>query len=150
MATFACWSGVIAVGLAFSVGIGHLICSRFIEALYQKNGISPQSKELKRVPNWLIGLVERLFFTCLAAAVFFQSELRIGDLITPAFIWIGLKMATHWQSAMAVPNDEEAKIGLPSARAMSAILTGLLSMVIAGFSGYFITVVAGILCMKCS
>ncbi|TKD44795.1 hypothetical protein [Azotobacter chroococcum] len=112
-------------GLLFSLLLGHFIVEYFLWALRKKMALGEKPLLLdnpKRVPPWLTGAMERLFFTILVA-------LNISG--TPAAMigWLGLKVATNW-------NHPDYKDN-PKARsfAFSGLLAGLLSLLVAFVGG---------------
>jgi hypothetical protein len=133
MQLLVCGIGSLAVGLFVSVGLGHLVAKYFRAWLYKSAGVA--EPDSKAVPNWLVGIVERTLFTLIVAAVALYAPARLLDVVVPAFVWIGLKMATHWQPPMSGATEAEKAAGIPSTRAMAAILTGLLSIVMAAVGG---------------
>ena len=111
------------LGLIFSTIGGFLGTFLFLCTL--KKAISLPDKpnpEKKRVPAWLTGVVERLFFSLLIG-------LNIAG-TPPAMVgWIALKLATNWNS------DEWKNLSRRRAFAFSALLAGLISMVFAIIGG---------------
>lgn len=125
------------IGLAVSLALGHFAASRMRNGLYKWAGISDPPDTVKSIPNWFVGLVERTFFTLVIFAVALTVRERLLDLLTPAFVWIGLKMATHWQPSMATTATKEDKAtGVPATAAMIAILTGLVSLLMAALGAF--------------
>lgn len=132
---FACWSGAIVAGLALSLLVGHFAAKLARLFLYRVGDIPELGPEVKAIPNWIVGLFERFFFTLLAFAAMLPQQPRIIDLTMPALVWIGLKMAIHWQAPMSDSTPEERRSGVPAARAMIAILASMSSLVMAGLGG---------------
>lgn len=77
---------------------------------------------LKRVPPWLTGGLERLFFTLLVA-------FDVSGTPTAMIGWLALKLATNWNRP-----DYEDKVKARSF-AFSGLVAGLLSMFLALLGG---------------
>lgn len=78
------------------------------------------------VPPWLTGLIERGFFTPVAAIGFARPE-SIGFVVTAMLAWLTLKMAANWGR----PTHEAATPRYMRFRAqhsVKALLSGLISM----------------------
>ena len=109
------------IGLLFSIFIGHLVVWLFLKWLELWLDKTPPDKGGKRVPDWITGGVERIFFTVLvgneASAV---PALMLG--------WLGLKMATNWNSP--VYKDAELR-----PFAFRGLLAGMISMLFAFLGG---------------
>ena len=110
------------VGLSVSLvggGLAAHVCLRMLRLTAEKD------TKGKRVPPWVTGVVERLFFTCFAA---FSFQAAPGAMIT----WIGLKMLTNWNRLSSPDAAENQK---QRALAFSALLGGLVSMLFALIGG---------------
>lgn len=112
-------------GITFSLVIGHMVTWLFLQGL--RHALRLGEKPLlanggKRVPAWLTGVTERLFFTVL-----------IGVNVTgaPAAMvgWLALKLATNWNHP-----DWKDKADARTF-ALSALLAGLVSMIFALIGG---------------
>lgn len=117
-------------GLFFSVVVGGATTALFLYALRGVLGLGdkpkPKDKDIKRVPPWLTGAVERLVFT-----VFIAVEIA-GT--APAMIgWLALKLVTNW--------NRDDWNNNPKARpfAFTALLAGLISMLFAALGGLICT-----------
>jgi hypothetical protein len=113
------------LGIGFSLVAGQFAVEYFLRELrkFMQLGEKPEpASPIKSAPAWLTGGLERLFFTFLVA---FQVA---G---TPAAMigWLALKLATRWSRE---PTEEGARA---RAFAFSALLAGLLSMLIALLGG---------------
>lgn len=109
-------------GLLFSLVVGGLVTWLFLKILRRSLCISPLFDDRKRVPPWLTGATERLFFTLLIG-------LGVEGITGPMIGWLALKLATNWNHP-----DWKDK---PNARtfALSALLAGLISMLFAYIGG---------------
>lgn len=113
------------LGLGFSLVVGHFAVELFLRQLrkYMALGEKPALPDpLKRVPPWLTGGLERLFFTFLVA---------FGVSGTPAAMvgWLALKLATNWNH----PDFKDS--AQARAFAFSGLVAGLLSMLMAFLGG---------------
>jgi hypothetical protein len=83
------------IGFVFSLVIGQFATKYFMGWLHSYLGFDPQWREKnigfgqRLVPSWLMGLLERLFFTILVA--FDVSALSPGIMT-----WLLIKMASNW------------------------------------------------------
>ena len=114
------------VGLFVSLALGHVVVATFLGRLRRRLGLGskPQTHDIAiaRVPPWLTGVVERLFFTLLIAA-------GLTGVPTAMVGWLALKFATNW--------NHPAWKEVPTSRtfAFSGLLAGLLSMLFAIWGG---------------
>ena len=112
---------ILIFGYSFSLVGGHYATRAFLNWLrsYQKIEKPAQVNDEKPVPPWLLGAVERFFFTTMVA-------FDIAGAGIAMIAWLGIKMATHW-------NREE---GAESVNlAMSALAAGIVSMTFAMIGG---------------
>jgi hypothetical protein len=133
--------GATVVALIISMVAGSLIVHRFDECVGAKlRGKGDEhwnrAQELhdwhkdKKVPSRLTGYVERLVFTFIAMAHPVGAAAAMG-------VWLGLKMAVHWNKDV-FPKDEEEYIRakmLWNRYAFLGLLTGFVSMTCAGVGG---------------
>lgn len=121
--TFTLWG----MGLAIALVFGQLFTWIFFKILRNWMGTPDKSPPAltKRVPPWLTGTIERLFFTTLVGA-------NIDGFPTAMMAWLALKLASNWNHS-----DVE---GHPDARAfaISALLAGIVSMLCALLGGLII------------
>jgi hypothetical protein len=114
------------VGLFVSLVIGHFVVAMFLSRLRRKLGLGEKPQvhdvQIARVPPWLTGTLERLFFTVLLAA-------NVSGVPTAMVGWLGLKFATNWNRPGA------PDLATSRAFAMSALLAGLISMLFAVWGG---------------
>lgn len=113
------------LGLAISLLVGHFAVDYFLRELrkHMQLGDKPALPEpLKRVPSWLTGALERLFFTLLVA-------FNVSGTPTAMVGWLALKLATNWNRP-----DLEDKVQARSF-AFSGLIAGLLSMLFALVGG---------------
>jgi len=113
------------LGLGFSLVVGHFAVDYFLRELrkYMQLGDRPAlAGGMNRVPPWLTGGLERLFFTLLVAfGVSGTSTAMIG--------WLALKMVTNWNRRESEDDVKERSF------AFSALVAGLLSMFLALLGG---------------
>ena len=128
MKQFVCWLFVWFLGWGSAAGAGQFLVPRFLD--YLRGPLDLPTPENKRVQPWVTGLLERSFFT-IAVGAWVGS-----DVLTAMFAWLALKLGANWQAA---PGGNET----PDARrtrvnyAFSALLAGLLSLVLAVLAGLF-------------
>lgn len=113
------------LGLLLSLVGGHFVVELFHERLRRYLALGPKpplSGSGARVPAWLTGLTERLFFTVLVG-------LGTAGASAVMMAWLGLKLATNWNH----PDYKEKN----DARtfALSGLLSGLVSMLFALVGG---------------
>jgi hypothetical protein len=118
------------IGLLFSVVVGGIATGLLLKGLRHWLGTLPKprlSGDTKEVPPWLMGAVERLFFTVLIGV-------DVSGTPTAMIGWLALKLATNWNHP-----DWKAK---PDIRtfALSALLGGLISM--------FFALLGGLVCAR--
>ena len=113
------------LGLGFSLVVGHFAVDYFLRELrkYMQLGDRPALPAgMNRVPPWLTGGLERLFFTLLVAfSVSGTSAAMVG--------WLALKMATNWNQP-EFGDDVKAR-----SFAFSSLMAGVLSMLLALLGG---------------
>lgn len=123
MSTITLW----VTGLAIALIVGQLITWIFLILLRTWMGTPDKSPQAltKRVPPWLTGTIERLFFTVLVGA-------NVDGFPTAMMAWLALKLASNW-------NHKDVE-GHPEARAfaLSALLAGIVSMLCALVGGLII------------
>lgn len=113
------------IGLTFSLLIGHGVTWLFLLVLRcaLKVGEKPSLDDSeKRVPPWLTGVTERLFFTVLVG-------LDIPGVSAAMVGWLALKLATNWNHPAWKERTDARTFGL------SALLAGLVSMMFALLGG---------------
>lgn len=118
--TIWAWLWPWAVGLLFSLYIGHLVIEVFLDSLHKRIG-HPQETE-GEVPREVTGVIERLLFTILVGA-------GVEGFPTAMIAWLALKMASNWNFV-----DRSTE---PSSRpfALAALLAGVISMLFAFLGG---------------
>jgi hypothetical protein len=122
--TVVAWLWPWAVGLFFSLYVGHLVTAYFLQTLrewmeFPKESFAPLHKE---VPPRLTGVIEWLLFTILVGA-------GVEGVPTAMIGWLALKMASNWNHP--VMNTEDGA----RAFALSALLAGVVSMLFAFLGG---------------
>ena len=113
----------VVIGFALSLLGGGLVVWLFLLISRKLTGLGDKPQlGSRRVPPWLTGVVERLFFTTLVG-------LGVQGAAPAAIGWLALKLATNWNHP-----DWKDK---PEARshALLALLAGLLSLLIAVVGG---------------
>lgn len=114
-----------AIGLVFSVGVGHIVTGFFLNLLRGWMGVSKALLKGtdQEVPSWVTGVIERLFFTVLVA---------VDTPAVPAYMltWLGLKMAANWNHPVWKDTPQARSV------AISALLAGLISMLFALWGGW--------------
>jgi hypothetical protein len=109
-------------GLLCSLVIGGIVIELFYCIMRLYLDIGQKEPDVTKVPSWLTGVVERLFFTILVG-----NEM---DGTAPAMMaWLGIKMLTNWNRDDWKGNQQVR------AGAFIALLTGLVSMLFAVFGG---------------
>jgi hypothetical protein len=112
-------------GLTFSLVIGHIVTWLFLLGLRHalRLGEKPSLTDgRKRVPPWLTGVTERLFFTVLIGV-------EVSGAPAAMVGWLALKLATNWNHP-----DWKDKADARTF-ALSALLAGLVSMMLALIGG---------------
>lgn len=110
------------LGALVALAGGGLAAAVFIFAARKLIGLSEKPvADVKRVPPWLTGIVERSFFYLL-------TVLNVQNLPTAMMAWLGLKLATNWNHP-----SQNAQEGRP--RALLALLAGLVSLAFAYVGG---------------
>ena len=116
-----------AVGLFVSLGVGHVAVAIFLRVLRRRLGLGdkPRTHDIAvaRVPPWLTGMIERLFFSVLIGA-------GVSGVPTAMIGWLALKFATNWNH----PGWKE--VSTSRTFAFSALLGGLLSMLFRVLGGF--------------
>jgi len=116
-----------AVGLFVSLIVGHFVVGLFLSRLRRKLGLGEKPRThdiaIARVPPWLTGAIERLFFTVLVGS-------NVSGVPTAMIGWLALKLATNWNR----PGSPD--VSTTRAFALSALLAGLLSMLFALWGGF--------------
>ncbi len=111
------------VGLVFSLGIGHVAVVVFLKWLRSYMKLEPKLDKGK-VPPWLMGVGERLFFTI-------AVRYDMPGVVVAMIAWLGLKLASNWKR----PPEEITQEDRLKDWALSAALAGLLSMTFALLGG---------------
>src|ERR1700730_4851465 len=126
MRTAAVW----LTGLVLSCGLGHFIVGEFLGRLsaylalrVDRNFPDPSAK---KTPGWVTGCLERFLFT-IAVAV------DMAGVFPAMMTWLVVKLAANWQLREDI-KDQRKKANYK----FSALLAGLLSMIIAFISGLLI------------
>jgi hypothetical protein len=130
MSPFAQWFFGLFI---FSLGIGWLAIYLSLKLLRSRIEIRAsernETEDLERIvvpldiPNWVIGLFERTFFTILVASNISGTSLAM-------IAWIALKMLSHWN----MMSKERENITIRSL-ALSGLIGNLLSMLFALIGG---------------
>ena len=134
------WALDWALGLFFSVFLGHLVCAIFLVWLRKWQLEDPAKIDLKTylgfktypevknsdnayktIPVWIIGPLERLFFT-------FAIAFGFNSIPVAMMAWITVKMGANWLLRIPLNKREHPM-------AMSALVGSILSMSFALFGG---------------
>src|SRR5438477_12598120 len=111
------------IGLLFALVVGGTVVQLFLYSVRRMFGLREKPKrDIKRVPSWLTGAVERLAF-----AVF--VGLKLPDATTAMMAWLALKLAANWG------RSDLEKISAARPFLFTALLAGLISMVFAALGG---------------
>lgn len=114
------------IGLGVSVIIGGVVTWLFIIGLERYLRVQKEAEtegDLRSIPSWLTGAIERLFFTVAVA-------LNLSGTATAMIGWLTLKMVTNWNR----PGGERDAKHIRGA--FIALLAGLVSMLFAAIGGY--------------
>ena len=114
------------LGFAFSCLLGHFVVEWFYRWRTRRLNLSPPIPTTTRTSPSLTGFLERVFFTTAVA-------MEATGVLPAMMTWLVLKLAANWQYRNDV-DDEATKTN----RKFRAILTGLLSMLIAYIGGLLI------------
>src|SRR2546428_461340 len=110
-------------GLLFALVGGSIVVPLFLYSVRGMLGLGEKPKEnIKRVPPWLTGAVERLAF-----AVFVGLELR--GTATAMMGWLAIKLAANWN------RKDMERVDAARPFSFTALLAGLISMVFAALGG---------------
>jgi len=115
------------VGLVITTLVGHFVLVMFLDWLRGRSGL--EKKTLRGVPAGITGITERIFFASLVAV-------DASGYSTAMMGWLVLKLATNWNHPDR--KDDDRRVW-----AFSALVAGLLSMLIAFFGGLFIRWLSG-------
>lgn len=121
--------------LLFSLLIGHLLTDLFVQSLRKpKKNADPEEKNkfesflesqkpkiIIGVPAWLIGILERFFFTILIGA-------KVSGAAVAMMTWLLVKMASNWNKIIS--EEPDARV-----YGISALAGGMMSMVFALIGG---------------
>jgi hypothetical protein len=126
MRTAAVW----ITGLVLSCVLGHFIVGEFLRRLSAHLTL-PEHRNFpeasaKKTPGWVTGYLERFFFT-MAVAV------DMAGVLPAMMTWLVVKLAANWQLREDI-KDQREKANYK----FSALLAGLVSMIIAFISGLLI------------
>jgi hypothetical protein len=123
------WLLVWFLGLVWAVLGGYLLVPIFLAVMRDNFGIAAaEQPDVQRVSPKLTGVLERAFF-CIAVGA------DIGGALTAMFAWLALKLAANWQARP----DRGERLGINYYTfSDSALLAGMLSLLIAMLGGLFI------------
>jgi hypothetical protein len=113
-----------------SVLNGHFIVGEFLRRLSIHLGLRKDRNfpepTAKKTPAWITGYLERFLFTVAVAA-------NMAGVLPAMITWLVVKLAANWQLREDIP-EQRKKANYK----FSALLAGLLSMIIALVSGLLI------------
>lgn len=116
----------IAVAVIVALPVGGLVTSLFFRRLLRRLNLTSSLPSGEAVPGWLIGVVERTFFTLTVA--YDLSGTAVGMIA-----WITVKMVSNWNrpDRKAPSEDPEITVQL----SMAALLASLVSLTFATIGG---------------
>lgn len=119
---------LVLLAFIISLVISTFIIDQYVRLVRYFFGIDQPSDQKKnpRVPNWLNGLIERLFFTIIVA-------LNLSGIATAMIGWIGIKIASNWQQKKDDEPDDKRKLRLSIA--FTSLQASILSMLFAIIGG---------------
>ena len=117
---------LLAVSMFVALPLGGVIASLFFRRLLRRLNLIDSLAKGLTVPAWLIGVVERTFFTL--AVAYDISGSAVGMVA-----WITVKMVSSWNrpDRKAPSDDPETAVQL----SMAALLASLVSMIFATAGG---------------
>ena len=110
-------------GFTISLFLAHFFVALVVERLRKQLG-EESTLPGEELPAWIVGTVERFFFTLAVAAGFPGVPVAM-------MLWIAAKMAAYWGS----PPQRIANIG---ALRLAALLAGVVSMSFALIGGWLV------------
>lgn len=116
----------LAIGLIASLVGGGVLALLFIKIMHwwlQIPKENDETKNIRAVPSWITGVIERLFFTFL---VYFE----FSGIPAAMLIWLTLKMVTEWNSPLRKGTDTK-----DPRLALTALLAGIISLGFAAYGG---------------
>jgi hypothetical protein len=113
----------ILAGLSISLALGHFAVPRVLEWLRKDLG-DESTLPGEELPAWIVGTIERAFFTIAVAA-------GLPSVLVAMMLWIAAKMAAHWGSRSEEIHDIEAL-------RLTALLGSVVSMLFALIGGWVI------------
>lgn len=116
----------LAVSIFVALPLGGVISSLFFRRLLRRLNLMDSLSKGRTVPAWLVGGVERTFFTL--AVAYDLSGAAVGMVA-----WITVKMVSNWNrpDRKAPSDDPEIAVQL----SMAALLASLVSMIFATAGG---------------
>ena len=107
------------IGFSISLGLGHLLTPIFLKQI--REDLFKKLNKRYEIPNygsldWLVGLLQRFFFTIIVA-------FDVGGAAVAMISWILVKMATNWH-IIARSKDEPLVRGV----ALSSLMGSLISL----------------------
>jgi len=118
-------------GIGFTLGGGHYITDYLLHMIREKY-VDYEDPDLGKtaIPEWLIGIIERLFFTILVA-------FNVSGTAIAMLGWITLKMTTNLHYLKADEKGKEVPLG-KRMMMFSGLLGGMISMFCALIGGLMI------------
>ncbi|MEX1200672.1 MAG: hypothetical protein WEB02_07795 [Methylophaga sp.] len=116
----------ILIGFSVSLLGGGIGAWVFLKLMHLWIGGRPQAEKtnsLRDVPSWIVGVVERFFFTFL---IYFE----FSGVPAAMLIWLTLKMVTDWNSPCKSNSESYNK-----RYSLTALLAGLVSLGFAAYGG---------------
>ncbi len=112
-------------GLGVALVVGGIVTWIFLAAIRRYLGAYKPAPDVKGVPAWLTGVIERLFFALVIA-------FNITGAAIAMIGWLTLKMVTNWNR----PGPEQDRVRIVNA--FAALLAGIISMLFAMVGGLII------------
>ncbi len=113
------------IGLGVALVVGGIVTWIFLAAIRRYLGTYKPAPDVKGVPAWLTGVIERLFFALVIA-------FNITGAAIAMIGWLTLKMVTNWNR----PGPEQDRVRIVNA--FAALLAGIVSMLFAMVGGLII------------
>ena len=139
----------LTIGVVFSLFVGHLLIKKILKILrtYIRFDVSGINVAEREIPPWLVGILERSFFTVVIAFDVSAAGAAI-------MAWVAIKMATDWNRInvknvppSGAPPSAKSTVPINSSTideatlrvfALSALYGSLLSM--------FFALIGGLIC----
>ena len=115
-----------ALGLLVSLAGGHVAAWGALKRWRPE--IEDKFPEIPGVPNYVIGLGERFFFTVVIANAGASAAVAM-------MVWLTVKMAANWNRPWSGSSQQEREVKKHLRRAVASLFAGLVSMTFALIGG---------------